>query len=112
MLRESVSSRQVSSKFFRDSRVEYRHVASGKGVRGDAHVEGIFVVPAFAKLAPFGRVAVVGQHLKARQEFLELHFPVEDDAGGNNLAMVSTEIVQTLTATYDEMWTPDAAVAR
>lgn len=46
-------------------------------VRGDADVKAILSVPAFALLFPLFLTAVVRQDFEARQEFLELHFPVE-----------------------------------
>ena len=64
-------------------------------VRGDAHLKAVLRVPTNTAVLPFLLIAVVGENLHAREEFLELHFPVQDDRRGHD----------------DEVLTPDAFVA-
>ncbi len=62
-------------------------ITTCKGVRGDTDVECMAIVPAHSKLLASFRVPVVAENPKARQELLELHLPVENDASRNNNQM-------------------------
>lgn len=64
-------------------------------VRRDADLPGMLGEPTDTFFFPFFLVTVVCQDLESGKKLLELHFPVEDDRGGDN----------------DEMLTPDAFVA-
>ena len=70
-------------------------VPTCKTVRRDTDVELVPIIPTLSELLTTFRGPVVTQNLEAREELLELHFPVEKDTGRHN----------------DEMRTPDASVA-
>lgn len=53
-------------------------------VAGDADLPVVLRVPTDTLLLTLLLVAVVGQHLHAGQELLELHLPVQDDRGGHD----------------------------
>lgn len=48
-------------------------------VRCYANLPGILGVPSHTLLFPFFLVSVIGEYLHTRQEFFELHLPVEDN---------------------------------
>jgi hypothetical protein len=53
-------------------------------IRGDTNMPCILLIPAFPfQLTLFG-VAVVGQNFETWSPLFEFHFPIENDAGGNN----------------------------
>lgn len=70
-------------------------VAAREGVRRDASVEVIFVVPPLPQLLPLLHVPVVAEHLESGEELLELHLPVEQHASRHD----------------DQVRTPDTPVA-
>lgn len=70
-------------------------ITAGESIRGDADVEVRLVVPALSKLLPTLGGTVVSEDVEAGEKLLELHFPVEQDAGGYD----------------DKVRAPDAAVA-
>lgn len=51
-------------------------ISTGQCIRGDTHIELIFVVPPLAQLLPTFRIPVVTQNLETGEKLLELHFPV------------------------------------
>ena len=67
-----------------------RCILEGEGVRSDANVEVILVVPPLTELPPAFGVAIVAEDLETREELLKFHFPIQDDARGDN----------------DQMWAP------
>ena len=56
-------------------------IATCQSIRGDADIKGVFVVPASSQFFPPLRSTVVGKQLEPREEFLEFHLPIEQDAG-------------------------------
>ena len=71
-------------------------VARCKRIRRDAGVEVVLVVPSLAELLALLRVPVVAEHLEAGHELLKLHLPIQEHARRDD----------------DQVWSPDAAVAR
>ena len=71
-----------------------RSILEGKGVRSDADVEVILVVPPLPKLPSTFGVAIVAQDFEPRKELLKLHFPIQDDTCGDD----------------NQMWTPYPSV--
>jgi len=65
-------------------------VLEGKGVRSDANIEVMLVIPPLPKFPSAFRVAIVAKDFEAREELLELHFPIQYDTRGDD----------------DQMWTP------
>ena len=61
----------------------------------DAHLPGIFGVPAFTLFLAFFLVAIVGEDLETGEKLFEFHFPVENDRSRDD----------------DEMLTPNTLVA-
>ena len=70
-------------------------VPTCKTVRRDTDVELVPIIPTLSELLTTFRGPVVTQNLEAREELLELHFPVEKNARWDD----------------DEMWSPYATVA-
>ena len=52
-------------------------VLACKSVRCYADIKMMLVIPALPKLFPSFRAAMITQNSETRQEFLELHFPVQ-----------------------------------
>lgn len=57
-------------------------------VRCDAHLPSVLRVPPLSFVLSFLLISVVGENLQTGQEFLELHFPVEDDRCGDDDKML------------------------
>ena len=70
-------------------------ILARKCVGCNTDVEVVFVKPATTELLTSLRRSVVAEYPEARQELLELHFPVEKNARWDD----------------DEMWSPYATVA-
>lgn len=56
-------------------------IATSQSIRRDADVEMVFVIPSLAELLPALRVSMIAQYFEAGKKLLELHLPVEQDAG-------------------------------
>lgn len=64
--------------------LEYVRITAGEGIRGDADVEVGLIVPALSEFLPTLGGTVIGEDLEARKKLLELHFPVQENAGGHD----------------------------
>jgi len=65
-------------------------ILEGEGIRSDADVKVILVVPPSPKLLSTFGVAIVAKDLETWEELLEFHFPIQDDARRDD----------------DQVWTP------
>jgi hypothetical protein len=74
-------------------------------VRCDAHLPGVFGMPAFTLLLALFLITIVGKNLQSGKKLFELHFPVEDDRSGddNQVLAPNTFIAREMTKKRDSL---------
>ena len=60
-------------------------VSAGEGVRRNANIEVVLIVPTLSQLFPSFCTAVVAKNLESWEKLLEFHLPIQQDTGGYDL---------------------------
>ena len=91
--------------------LEDMRVPAGKCVGSYTYVEMVLVIPTLAELlASFGR-PMVTKNPESGQKLLELHFPVQKNAGRDDLKCMSTPSLNAYNRAHNKMRSPNAAIA-
>lgn len=85
----------IENHVFPTFSAEYLLVVDDKLIGSNADMPCILFIPTFPFLLALFGVAVIGENFETRSPFLELHFPVENDASRNDNEMWSPNMLLT-----------------
>lgn len=78
------------------SALEQSLVTGSKGIGCDADVEAVLVRPTLAQFLPPLRRPMVAQDRETGEKLLEFHFPIEEDTGRYDLAIIRPKLPRQL----------------